>query len=99
MAEVSTDDVKQMSFEAALASAGTFAVGAVLPILTILVSPTRFLVLIVSLVSLLSLAALGTLAARAGGAPASVGAGRVAFWGALAMAVTAAVGKLFGAVV
>ena len=94
-----SNELAARPLEAALASAGTFAVGAVLPILTILVSPARFLVLIVSLVSLVSLAALGTLAARAGGAPASVGAGRVAFWGALAMAITAAVGKLFGAVV
>lgn len=83
--------------QAALASAATFAVGAGLPILTILISPTSRLALTVSAVSLLSLAALGAIAARAGGAPASVGAGRVAFWGALAMAVTAAVGKLFGA--
>ena len=83
--------------QAALASAGTFAVGAGLPILTILISPTSKLTLTVSVVSLLSLAALGALAARAGGAPASIGAARVAFWGALAMAVTAAVGRLFGA--
>ena len=94
-----SDELAARPLQAALASAGTFAVGAVLPILTILVSPARFLALIVSLVSLLSLAALGALAARAGGAPASAGAGRVAFWGALAMAVTAAVGRLFGAVV
>jgi vacuolar iron transporter family protein len=83
--------------QAALASAGTFAVGAGLPILTIVMSPTTTLTLTVSVVSLLCLAALGALAARAGGAPASIGAGRVAFWGALAMAVTAAVGRLFGA--
>ena len=94
-----SDELAARPLQAALASAGTFALGAVLPILTILGSPARFLALIVSLVSLLSLAALGALAARAGGAPASVGAGRVAFWGALAMAVTAAVGSLFGAVV
>jgi len=83
--------------QAALASAGTFAVGAGVPILTIIISPTSKLTLTVSVVSLLSLAALGALAARAGGAPASIGAARVAFWGALAMAVTAAVGRLFGA--
>jgi VIT1/CCC1 family predicted Fe2+/Mn2+ transporter len=85
--------------QAALASAGTFAVGAGLPILTILISPTSRVTLTVSGVSLLCLVALGALAARAGGAPASVGAARVAFWGALAMAVTAAVGKLFGVAV
>jgi VIT1/CCC1 family predicted Fe2+/Mn2+ transporter len=85
--------------QAALASAATFAVGAGLPILTIVLSPRSRLTLTVSTVSLLCLAGLGALAARAGGAPASIGAGRVAFWGALAMVVTAAVGKLFGATV
>jgi VIT1/CCC1 family predicted Fe2+/Mn2+ transporter len=94
-----SEELAARPLQAALASAGTFAVGAVLPILTAVVAPAQFLVAIVSLVSLVSLAALGALAARAGGAPAAVGAGRVAFWGALAMAVTAAVGKLFGAVV
>jgi len=56
-------------------------------------------VLIVSVVSLLCLIALGAIAARAGGASMLVGAGRVAFWGVLAMAVTAGVGKLFGTAV
>ena len=83
--------------QAALASAATFAVGAGLPILTIIISPTSRLTLTVSAVSLICLAALGALAARAGGAPAAIGAGRVAFWGALAMVVTAVVGTLFGA--
>jgi vacuolar iron transporter family protein len=83
--------------QAALASAATFAVGAGLPILTIIISPTSRLTLTVSAVSLICLAALGALAARAGGAPAAIGAGRVTFWGALAMVVTAVVGKLFGA--
>ena len=85
--------------QAALASAGMFAVGAALPILSIVVSPPRILSFTVSTVSLICLAGLGALAARAGGAPAWMGAGRVAFWGALAMLVTAVVGKLFGAVV
>jgi VIT1/CCC1 family predicted Fe2+/Mn2+ transporter len=84
--------------QAALASAATFAVGAALPIVTIIGSPTSQLTMTVSAVSLLCLAALGALAARAGGAPASIGASRVVFWGALAMIATAAVGKLFGAV-
>jgi vacuolar iron transporter family protein len=82
--------------QAALASAGTFAVGAALPILTVIVSPGDRIPLMVSGVSLLCLVVLGALAARAGGASASIGAGRVAFWGALAMAATAAVGRLFG---
>ena len=85
--------------QAAVASAATFACGAALPILTILVSPPQFLVETVSIASLLSLTALGAIAARAGGASALRGAGRVAFWGALAMAATAGVGSLFGTTV
>lgn len=85
--------------QAALASAATFAVGAALPLLTAALSPTSTLTVIVAAVSLVCLAGLGALAARAGGAPASRGAMRVAFWGALAMALTAGVGALFGAVV
>jgi len=84
--------------QAALASAATFAVGALLPILVVLVAPSRGVVPAVVAVSLLCLAALGALAARAGGAPAAGGAVRVLFWGALAMGVTAAVGALFGGV-
>jgi VIT1/CCC1 family predicted Fe2+/Mn2+ transporter len=94
-----SDALAAQPLQAALASAATFAVGAALPILTILVSPADRLVLIISAVSLISLAALGALAARAGGAPAALGAGRVTLWGAVAMAATAAIGRLFGAVV
>ena len=82
--------------QAALASAATFSIGAGIPVLTILIAPAGNLPVVVSIVSLLCLVALGALAARAGGARAAVGAARVAFWGALAMAVTGAVGKLFG---
>lgn len=82
--------------QAALASAGTFSIGAGIPVLTILVAPLASLALVVSIISLLCLVALGAIAARAGGARATVGSARVAFWGALAMAVTAGVGKLFG---
>jgi VIT1/CCC1 family predicted Fe2+/Mn2+ transporter len=85
--------------QAALASAATFAVGAALPLLTAALSPGSRLTVIVTAVSLVCLAGLGALAARAGGAPAPRGALRVAFWGALAMALTAGVGALFGAVV
>jgi VIT1/CCC1 family predicted Fe2+/Mn2+ transporter len=85
--------------QAALASAATFAVGAGLPVLTILVTPAGALVPVVSVASLVSLAALGAVAARAGGASARVGALRVAFWGVLAMAATALVGRLFGTTV
>jgi len=84
--------------QAALASAAAFAVGATLPILTIAIVPGTHLGAFVALTSLVSLIALGAAAAHAGGASARVGALRVAFWGALAMAVTAGVGWVFGAV-
>ena len=85
--------------QAALASAATFSVGAGLPVVTVVIAPAARLALVVSLISLLSLVALGAVAARAGGARPVVGAVRVVFWGALAMAVTAGVGKLFGTTV
>jgi VIT1/CCC1 family predicted Fe2+/Mn2+ transporter len=66
------------------------------PVLTIVIAPLGNLVLAVSVVSMICLIALGAIAAKAGGASATVGAARVAFWGALAMAATAGVGKLFG---
>jgi VIT1/CCC1 family predicted Fe2+/Mn2+ transporter len=83
--------------QAAIASAATFACGAAVPLLTVVVAPPS--VILVSVVSLVCLVALGAVAARAGGAPAWAGAVRVGFWGALAMAATAGVGRLFGAVV
>jgi VIT1/CCC1 family predicted Fe2+/Mn2+ transporter len=85
--------------QAALASAGSFAVGAALPLLTAVVAPASGLVMLVAITSLVFLALLGGLAARAGGAGALRGAFRVTFWGALAMAITAAVGRLIGTVV
>jgi len=85
--------------QAALASAGSFAVGAALPLAIAWISAATILVPAVAGGSLLFLALLGGLAARAGGAGIAVGAGRVTFWGAVAMAATAAVGKLFGTVV
>jgi vacuolar iron transporter family protein len=85
--------------QAALASAGSFAVGALLPILTAWLSPLAALSWLVAAGSLLCLAVLGGLAASVGGASIARGAARVTFWGALAMAVTALVGRLFGAVV
>jgi len=92
------EELAARPLQAALASAGTFSVGAGLPVLTTLIAPAASLSLIVSIVSLLCLAALGAIAARAGGARAVVGSARVAFWGALAMAVTAGVGRLFGTI-
>lgn len=82
--------------QAALASAGTFSVGAVLPLLVVLLAPVSALVWAVSVSSLLFLALLGWVAARTGGAPVITSVIRVTFWGALAMALTAGVGSLFG---
>jgi len=83
--------------QAALASAGTFAVGAAMPLLLVLFVPVTALVWTVSSSSLFFLALLGSLAARAGGSPIWKSVARVTFWGALAMALTAGVGALFGA--
>ncbi len=85
--------------QAALASAASFAVGAVLPLAVTALAPAQGMIPWVSGTSLVFLALLGALAARVGGAGAWIGAGRVTFWGALAMAITAGVGALFGAVV
>lgn len=82
--------------QAALASAASFAVGAALPLLIILMVPVTALVWSVAAGALTFLALLGTLAARVGGASVLTAAVRVSFWGALAMALTAGVGTLFG---
>jgi len=84
--------------QAAFSSAGTFVVGAALPLLVAWLTPGPQLILVVALASLFFLALLGGLAARTGGAPVWVGSVRVTFWGALAMALTAGVGRLFGVV-
>jgi len=82
--------------QAGMASAGTFAVGALLPLLVVLLVPASAVLWAVSASSLLFLMLLGSLAARAGGASVITAAARVTFWGALAMALTAGVGALFG---
>jgi len=82
--------------QAALASAASFVAGAAMPLAVAAIAPEAGLIPIVSGSSLLFLALLGGLAARAGGAGVLLGALRVTFWGALAMAVTAGVGALFG---
>ena len=84
--------------QAALTSALTFAVGAALPLLVAGFSPTRWLVTLVGGASLVCLGVLGAVAAGVGGSRRWVGTWRVVFWGALAMGVTAAIGKLFGVV-
>jgi VIT1/CCC1 family predicted Fe2+/Mn2+ transporter len=83
--------------QAALASAVSFATGALLPLLLVLTTPARTLIPVIFGSSLLFLALLGALSARAGGAPIGAATLRVTLWGALAMAVTALAGSLFGA--
>lgn len=85
--------------QAALASASTFAVGASLPLVTVLIAAPAFIMPAVAATSLFCLVTLGCLAAYAGGANVMVSAVRVTFWGALAMALTAGAGRLFGAVI
>jgi VIT1/CCC1 family predicted Fe2+/Mn2+ transporter len=85
--------------QAALASAASFAVGAALPLTVTALAPERALIPWVSGASLIFLALLGAIAAQVGGAGVLMGAWRVTFWGALAMAVTAGVGAWFGAAV
>ena len=85
--------------QAALASASAFATGAALPLLVVFVMQDGHLIKTVAATSLVFLALLGALAAKVGGANYWVGAARVAFWGALAMAATAGVGSLFGVAV
>jgi len=82
--------------QAAFTSAASFAVGAALPLLAVALVSESSLIPVVSGSSLVFLAILGGLAARVGGAPVTMGAVRVAFWGALAMGLTAGVGALFG---
>jgi VIT1/CCC1 family predicted Fe2+/Mn2+ transporter len=92
------DTMNAKPVQAAFASAGTFALGAALPLLVVILASTSNIIPCVAATSLFFLAALGGLAAQAGGAGLLKGASRVAFWGVLAMAATAAVGNLFGVV-
>lgn len=84
--------------QAALSSATTFTIGAALPLVVAWLAPANLLIILVAVFSLFFLAFLGAIAARAGGASILTGALRVTFWGALAMALTAGVGRLFGVV-
>ena len=94
-----SDSLSARPAQAAFASAGTFAVGAAMPLLMVPLAPEASLVPVVSGTSLVFLAGLGVLAARAGGAPIMKAAARVTFWGALAMGLTAGVGAWFGTIV
>jgi VIT1/CCC1 family predicted Fe2+/Mn2+ transporter len=91
-----SDTLSARPVQAALASAGSFAVGSAMPLFTAAVVSEANLIPVVSGTSLVFLALLGGLAARVGGARVTVGAMRVTLWGALAMGLTAGVGALFG---
>ncbi|TAJ54498.1 MAG: VIT family protein [Nevskiaceae bacterium] len=94
-----TDTLRARPVQAALASAASFVAGALVPLATVMLAPPARLAEVSSATALLTLLVLGGIAARAGGAPVLRGAVRVAFWGALAMALTAGIGRWFGAVV
>jgi vacuolar iron transporter family protein len=91
-----SEELAARPLQAAAASAASFAVGATLPIVAVMLAPAPRVAVVTAAASLLCLIGLGAIAARAGGSSVTVGAARVGFWGALAMAVTAGVGALFG---
>lgn len=91
-----SDALTARPVQAALSSAGTFALGAALPLVIVMLFPVSALLFAVSGGSILFLALLGSLAAQVGGAPVFAAASRVTIWGALAMALTAGIGALFG---
>jgi VIT1/CCC1 family predicted Fe2+/Mn2+ transporter len=93
-----TEALRARPIQAALASAGSFCLGALCPVLMILLSPAGQIAQVTAAMALLVLTGLGALAAYAGGAPVGRGAGRMLLWGALALGLTALVGKMFGAV-
>ncbi|QIO89483.1 nodulin 21 [Stenotrophomonas rhizophila] len=90
-----TEELRARPIQAALASAGAFAVGAALPVVTALLAPHAQVAQITTAVTLVGLGLTGAIAARVGGARPLRGALRVMFWGALAMAAAAAIGRLF----
>jgi len=94
-----SETVRARPVQAAVASAGSFFAGAALPLIVVLIVPDSILIPSVSIASLVFLALLGAVAAKTGGASMAKGAIRVTFWGALALAVTAGIGALFGTVV
>lgn len=94
-----TDLSTARPLQAALFSGASFSLGASLPLITAYITEGKFLIWVIAASSLIFLALLGAAAAKIGGASVIKGAGRVLFWGAIAMIITASVGKLFGAVV
>jgi VIT1/CCC1 family predicted Fe2+/Mn2+ transporter len=93
-----SEKVRAQPVQAALSSAGTFTIDAALPLLTAWLVPHAMLIPVVAILSLVFLAVLGVIAAQAGGAAITKGAIRVTFWGALAMGLTAMVGRIFGVI-
>ncbi len=93
-----SEPMRARPVQAALASGGAFAAGAAVPLVVAALAPAARLTAIVAVLSLACLAVLGALAARVGHAPVATGALRITFWGAIAMALTAAVGRLFGVI-
>ena len=93
-----SETVSAQPVQAAFSSAGTFTVGAALPLIVAWATPGKYLISAVGISSLVFLALLGGVAARTGGAPIAIGAIRVTFWGALAMVLTSVVGRIFGVV-
>jgi VIT1/CCC1 family predicted Fe2+/Mn2+ transporter len=94
-----SESLRARPIQAALASAASFAVGAAMPLIVTVLSPARDMIPLLSGTSLAFLAILGGAAARAGGAGVLIGAARVTFWGALAMALTTGIGSLVGTIV
>jgi VIT1/CCC1 family predicted Fe2+/Mn2+ transporter len=94
-----SESLRARPLQAALASAASFAVGAAMPLIVAVLSPARDVIALLAGTSLAFLAILGGAAAQAGGAGVLIGAARVTFWGALAMACTAGIGSLVGTIV
>jgi VIT1/CCC1 family predicted Fe2+/Mn2+ transporter len=94
-----TESLRARPIQAAFASAISFSLGGIIPIATVLLAPSAWVTEIISATAIVTLALLGGIAAYAGGAAIAKGAMRVACWGALAMGLTAGVGKFFGAAV
>ena len=92
------ESIRARPIQAAFSSAGTFTLGAALPLLAAWTVPLTLIIPVVAVLSLVLLAALGGLAAHTGGAAIAIGAVRVTFWGALAMGLTALVGRMFGVI-
>ena len=93
-----SEPMRARPVQAALASAAAFAAGAAVPLVVAALAPAARLTIAVAVLSLACLAILGAVAARVGHAPVATGALRITFWGAIAMALTAAVGRLFGVI-